>query len=160
MAPSGIEPASHQFVAQCLNRIPRMVRKRYFLYSHDWLITKSLLRKPRFIRCNVNGHFWIPLILWTHLKRLMGRDSSVGIATRYGLDGPRTESRCLSRFSAPVQICPGANPASYTMGNGSLPVVKRPGHGVDHPPPSSAEVKERVEIYLYSPSGHSWPVLG
>ena len=28
------------------------------------------------------------------------------------------------------------------------------------PTPSSAEVKERVELYLYSPSGLSWPVLG
>jgi hypothetical protein len=28
------------------------------------------------------------------------------------------------------------------------------------PPPSSAEVKERVELYLYSPSGLSRPVLG
>jgi hypothetical protein len=27
-------------------------------------------------------------------------------------------------------------------------------------PPSRAEVKERVELYLYSPSGPSWPVLG
>ena len=26
--------------------------------------------------------------------------------------------------------------------------------------PSSAEVNERVELYLYSSSGHSWPVLG
>jgi len=39
--------------------------------------------------------------------------------------------------------------------------VKQPGHGVTHPPPTpSAEVKERVKIYLYSPSGSSWPVLG
>ena len=38
--------------------------------------------------------------------------------------------------------------------------VKRPGRGVDHPPPSSAEVKERVQLYLYSPSGPSWLVLG
>jgi hypothetical protein len=42
----------------------------------------------------------------------------------------------------------------------SFPGVKRPGRGVDHPPPSSAEVKERVEVYLYSPSGPLWPVLG
>ena len=41
-----------------------------------------------------------------------------------------------------------------------FPRVKRTGRGVDHPPPSSAEVKERVELYLYSPSGPSWPVLG
>jgi len=45
------------------------------------------------------------------------------------------------------------------MGTDSLPGVKRPGRGVDYPPPSSAEVKERVELYLYSPYGPSWPVL-
>jgi hypothetical protein len=42
----------------------------------------------------------------------------------------------------------------------SFPGVKRPGRGVDHPPSSSAEVKERLELYPYSPSGPSWPVLG
>ena len=42
----------------------------------------------------------------------------------------------------------------------SFPGVKRPGRSVDHPPPSSAEVKERVELYLCSPSGPSWPVIG
>ena len=46
------------------------------------------------------------------------------------------------------------------MSTGSLPGVKRPGHGVDHPPPSSTKVKETVELYLYYPSGPSWPVLG
>jgi len=39
--------------------------------------------------------------------------------------------------------------------------VKWPGHGIDYPPtPSSVEVKERVELYLYSPSGPLWPVVG
>jgi hypothetical protein len=46
------------------------------------------------------------------------------------------------------------------MATGSYLGVKRPGRGVDHPPPSSAEVKERVELYLYSPSGPSWHFLG
>ena len=46
------------------------------------------------------------------------------------------------------------------MGTGSFLGVKRPGRGVDYPPASSAEVKERVELYLYSPSGPSWSVLG
>ena len=50
-----------------------------------------------------------------------------------------------ARFSVPVQTGPGAHPASNTMGTGY-----RPGRGVDHPPSSSAEVKERVELYLYS----------
>jgi hypothetical protein len=66
----------------------------------------------------------------------------------------------LARFSAPVQNGPGAHPASYTMCNGSCPGVKWPGRGVDHPPPSSAEVKEKAELYLYFPSGPSSPVLG
>jgi len=59
-----------------------------------------------------------------------------------------------------VQTSPGAHPASYTMGTGAFLGVRRQGHGVDHPPPSSAEVKERVELYLYSTSGSSWPVRG
>jgi len=37
------------------------------------------------------------------------------------------------RFSAPIQTCPGALPASYTMGTGSFLGVKRPERGVDHP---------------------------
>ena len=89
-----------------------------------------------------------------------GRDSSVGIATRYGLDGPGIESRWRARFSASVQTGPEAHPASYTMGTGSFPRVKRPGRGVDHPHPSSDEVEGRVQLYIYSPSGPSWPVLG
>jgi len=36
----------------------------------------------------------------------------------------------VARFSAPVQIGPGAHPASYTMGTGSFPGVKRGGWGV------------------------------
>jgi hypothetical protein len=47
----------------------------------------------------------------------------------------------VTRFSAHVQTGPGAHPASYTVGTGSFPGVKRPGRGVDNPPPSSAEVK-------------------
>jgi len=46
------------------------------------------------------------------------------------------------------------------MGTGSFPGVKRPGRGVDHPPPSSTEVKERVELYLYSRFGPLWLVIG
>ena len=90
----------------------------------------------------------------------MGRDSVVVIATRYGLDGPGIESRWGARFSALVQTGPGAHAASYTMGTGSFPGVKQPGRGVNHPPQSSAQVKEKVELYLYSTSVPSWPVLG
>jgi hypothetical protein len=102
---------------------------------------------------------WIEVFVCV-ITENVGWDSSVGIATRYELDGPGIESRWRARFSAPVQTGPGAYPASCTMCTGSFPEVKRPGRDVDHPTPSSAEVKERVELYLYSPSGPSRPVLG
>jgi len=38
--------------------------------------------------------------------------------------------------------------------------VKCPGRGFVHRLPSSVEVKERLELYLYSPSGPPWPALG
>jgi len=46
------------------------------------------------------------------------------------------------------------------MDTGSFPGLKQLGRGVDHPSPSGAEVKERVELYLYSPFGPWWPVIG
>jgi len=54
----------------------------------------------------------------------MGRDSSVSIATRYGLDGLGIESRWGARFSAPVQTGPGTHPASYTVVTRSFPGYK------------------------------------
>jgi hypothetical protein len=82
--------------------------------------------------------------------------SAVSIATRYGLDGPGSNSGEKARFSALVQAGPGAHPASYTMGTGSFPGVKWPRRSVDHPPSSSTEVQERVKLYFFFPS---WPVL-
>jgi hypothetical protein len=69
------------------------------------------------------------------------RDGAVGITTRYEMDGPGDRITVGARFSAPVQTGPGAYPAPYTMGTGSSPGVQRPWRGVEHPPPSGAEVK-------------------
>ena len=88
------------------------------------------------------------------------RVSAVRIATRYGLDGPRIDSRWGARFSAPVKTGPGSSPASCTMGTGSFPELKRPGRGVDHLLTSSGKAKERVGLYLYSAYGPLWSVLG
>jgi len=87
----------------------------------------------------------------------VGRDSAVGTATRYGLDGPGIESRWGRDFLHPSRLALGP---TYTTGTGSFPGVKRLEPDADHPPQSSTEVKERVELYLYSPSGPSWPLLG
>jgi len=90
---------------------------------------------------------------------MRGLGSVVSIVTGYGLDGPGIEFRWGARFSEPVQTGPRAHPAFCIMGTGSFRGVKRPGRGLYHPPLSSAEVKEIVELYLYAPSGSSWPVL-
>jgi hypothetical protein len=81
------------------------------------------------------------------------RASSVGIATGYGLD-------CrwgLGTFRHSVQTGSGAHPTSYPMGTGAISLgIKRPGREADHSPPSSAEVKEWVDLYLHSPNTSSW----
>ena len=52
-----------------------------------------------------------------------------------------------ARFSALVQTGPGAHPAPHTVGQPPQP-------------PSSAEVKDEVDLYLHSPSGPSWTGYG
>jgi hypothetical protein len=64
-------------------------------------------------------------------------------------------------FSIPVQTDTVPHSSSCAMGTGSLfPGIKRSGSGVDHAPSSTSEVRERVELHLYSPSGPSWPIVG
>jgi len=84
--------------------------------------------------------------MWKEVKYItviimVARDISVGVATRYALEGPGIESRWGVRFYVPVQTVPGAYPASYTMGTGSFPGVKRPGRGVDYPPHLAPRLK-------------------
>ena len=55
------------------------------------------------------------------------RDSSVGIATRYGLHGPGIESRWGARFSTPVQTGPGAQPSLLYNGYRVFPGGKAAG---------------------------------
>jgi len=74
------------------------------------------------------------------------------LATGWTVRGSNPGGGGGTRFSAPVQTGGGVHPASCTMGTGSLPGVKRPGRG--------AEVKERVELYLYVRFGPSWHVIG
>ena len=70
-------------------------------------------------------------------SRWMGRDSSVGIATRYGLGGSGIESSRGRDFPHPSRPALGHTQSPITMGTGSFPGVKRPGCGVDQQPPYS-----------------------
>jgi hypothetical protein len=77
---------------------------------------------------------------------------------RAGRSGDRIPMGAI--FSAPARTDSEAHPASYTIGTGCFPGVKRRGRGVDRQPQFNSEVKERVQLYLYSPFGPSWPVMG
>jgi hypothetical protein len=88
----------------------------------------------------------------------VGRDSSVGIETRYGLDGPGIEFRLRRHFPHPSR--PALGPTEPHIGWVlSLSWVKAAGAWRLSPTPSVAEVKERVGLYLYYTFGPSWPVL-
>ena len=60
-----------------------------------------------------------------------------------------TVQTALKTTQPPKQWVPGLSRGSSVRGR-----------DVHHPPTSSADVKEKVELYLYSLSGPSWPVLG
>jgi len=62
----------------------------------------------------------------------------------------------MVRGSTPIQTAPGAHPGYCTMGTGFLSLgVKQLGPRIYPTTPSSAKVKERLELYLYSPFGPS-----
>jgi hypothetical protein len=84
-------------------------------------------------------------------------DSSVGIATGYGLDDQeggggssspfRVRNFLFSISSRPAWV----HPTSYKMGTGgSFLGLKRQGREADHSPPTSAEVK-KMWIYTSTP---------
>ena len=79
---------------------------------------------------------------------------------------PSQTEACLATHSIrlfPLHFSSRASPCATRFrfhSTRSFLGLKRPGRGADHPPPSSAEVKERVQLQLYSLSGPLRPVLG
>ena len=75
-----------------------------------------------------------------------------------GVNGPGIESRWKRNF--PHASRPALGPSQPPAQGVQRHCLKRQRRGVKHPPPSCAEVKERVELYLYSPFMSSWQVTG
>jgi len=97
---------------------------------------------------NTEGIYYFIVLYVTQ----MGRISSVGIATCYGLDDPGIESRWGRDFPHPSRpaLGPTQPPLEWVP---SLSRGKVTGEWRNHPHPSRAVVKERVELYFYSPFG-------
>jgi hypothetical protein len=136
-----------------------------FKYHSSTLQTREYFRKcgsslPIYLAATDTYRFKPLIGLLPIASSTVAWDSSFGMATRYGLDGPAIEPRWGRDFPHPSRtvMWPTHPPIKW------VPVlfssVKRPGSGDDYPPSSSAEVKERVDLHFYSPSESSWPVLG
>ena len=109
---------------------------------------------------NSRSQIWPTLISLCFPVLWVGIAQSVGIAPRYELDGPESTpgggrdfphpSRpALGPTQPPIQWAPVLFPGAKAAGTWRWPLT-----------PSNAEVKERVEQHLYSPSGPSCSVLG
>ena len=131
----------------------------YFLpFLLSAILFSALITSISFVLCD---HLYPPVFLSLcgyisascDLRRaelhLWGRDSVDGIATSYGLEGPRIESWCGRDFPHPSRLALGPNHPPIQWVSGVFPGSKAAGVGVE----------ERVELYFYSPSLASWPVL-
>jgi len=99
---------------------------------------------------------WDSTVCLPHsVAEIVGRDFVISITTRYGLDGPVIEPLFGARFYTAVQTGPWGPPiflrSEYQV---FFPGVQRPRRDVYHPPPSRAEVKERVVIPSKPRQGH------
>jgi hypothetical protein len=104
-----------------------------------------------------SGNFWI------HPNIVTKRSAGAGIAQRYsdglswmiGVRVPAGGENFSLHYL--VQTECGAHPVSYPMGiRGCYPWVKRAGREADHSLPSSAKIKECVELYFQSPNTPPW----
>ena len=87
------------------------------------------------------------------------RNGTVGIATRYGLEGPGIESRWGEIF----RTCPdrsGSSQPPVQWVPGLYRGYRRPGRDADYTPPSSAEVKKGLSHTPTHPTGPPGPVTG
>jgi hypothetical protein len=101
------------------------------------------------------GFSKVPIFFVSPSIRNVDQDSSVSTATDYGLDSLGIESQSGQEFPHPSRPVLGPTQPPIQLVPGLFPGVKWPGHGIDHPPPFCAKVKETIQLSLYSPSGPS-----
>jgi hypothetical protein len=89
---------------------------------------------------------------------VQSQDSSVGIALGHGLDDrvlgfDSRQGLEIFLFTTASRTALESTKPRIQWASGVLSLgVKRSGREADHSPPSSAEIKERVELYLHTPN--------
>jgi hypothetical protein len=86
------------------------------------------------------------LVINVRIFRNGGRFCKVGIATRYGLDDSGIESSWGWNFTCPSRPAPKPTHALVQWVLGVPLGVNLPGHGADHPLPSSPELANGLEL--------------
>ena len=128
----------------------RMVAQNIFS-----IIIAGFIQRLKIVSTICNIYIYI-----LHIVDTVGRDRVFGLAAFHELDGPGIDSWWeeffLTRPDRP-RVPPSLLYNDYHI---SFLDVKRPGRSVDYQPPSRAEVREKVQLYIYSPSATSRPVLG
>ena len=123
-----------------ISSLPCSLTSSFYSYC-VWYILPSIFSIPFRIISNMLLHTrctpW--KLSQTHTELLegkpkgRGRNGSVGIATRYGLDDPGIKSQWGREFPHPFRPALGPNKPPITRRTGSFPGVKRPGRD-NHPP--------------------------
>jgi hypothetical protein len=101
---------------------------------------------------------WLHQLEWSLMTRhcCFSRDRTKKKSQRVlRFDSRRGLTIFLFITASRTALGPTQPPAQWVAEASSLE-VKRPGHESDRSPPSSAEVKEWVELYLHSPNTLSW----
>jgi hypothetical protein len=89
-------------------------------------------------------------VVYCEADKVLGKPTVVLPVFEWRTVGNHWPLQCLLKVKGLTQPPIKWVPGSLSLG------VKRPGREVDHSPPSSAEVKEYVELYLHSPNMPSW----
>jgi hypothetical protein len=150
MAPGLTRPLTEMIIKNISCGVRRADNLTTSMCRVSWNLGASTSWKPEGLSRPVMGLLYL---LWAGIAQLVLR-----LATGWTVRGSNPGGRDIFRTRPDTD--PGAHPASYIMGTGSFPGLKRPERSVDHSLPSSAEVKVRVKLYPYSPSGPSWSILG
>jgi hypothetical protein len=122
-------------------------------------VPRHTMQKPTKLKSTSNFNCTFPKIIFhCHVTCPVDQESKVGLVTCYGLEGSGIKSWWEAKFSTDQSwSSPSLQSNGYQV---SFLGVKQLWHGVDHPPPSRVEVKERVHLLFYSFSGSSCPFLG